>query len=204
MSQKGVSRTDAGGIFPPANHKGDHVMKRTLVAMSMSLFVSFSAYAQTVGQYRGRTSQSQDIQFGARMQGQQLCVDPIGFAAFLACPSGTRTSWGSSFFGCNPIGADGSFTVTLAAVDGAIPTYVVSGQFTSDTAAEGTISFQAAHLRVTGKEVDAQLCDSGTVTWTANFSGGATEQRSDSGSEMNSYTDKATGKTSVFFRLDPK
>jgi len=75
--------------------------------------------------------------------------------------------------------------VTLAPVDGAIPTYVVSGSFDSDTTAQGDISFQASHLYVVpGKDLGAQLCDSGKVTWTAQLGAGASEPVSSEGNQV--------------------
>src|SRR5262249_60255514 len=90
-----------------------------------------------------------------------------------------------AFFGglCKPF-EEGSFTVTLAPVDGAIPTYVVSGSFDSETSAAGEISFQASHLYVvSGKDLGAQLCDSGKVTWTAQLGAGAREPVSSDGNQ---------------------
>jgi hypothetical protein len=75
--------------------------------------------------------------------------------------------------------------VSLDPVDGAIPTYVVSGTFDSETSAQGEISFQASHLYVVpGKDLGAQLCDSGKVTWTAQRSAGASEPVSFEGNQV--------------------
>lgn len=149
-------------------------MKKAFLVAHAVLILASSASAQQTGVYRGRTSQNQNIQFTVVVEGQ-LCIDPISFGALLSCPSGATTGWSAFYGGCNPI-EDGSFTVTLAPVDGAIPTYVVSGSFTSDTSAEGTISFQAAHLYVVpGEDLGAQLCDSGKVTWTADLGAGTSE-----------------------------
>src|SRR5215813_2443789 len=157
-------------------------MKRSFLLGSAVVMLAGSAYAQQPGVYRGRTSQQMDIQFTVTGAG---CVDPMSFAVTLTCPSGTRTSWGAFFGGlCNPI-EEGSFTVTLAPVDGAIPTYVVSGSFDSETSAAGEISFQASHLYVvSGKDLGAQLCDSGKVTWTAQLGAGASEPVSSDGNQV--------------------
>ena len=179
-------------------------MKRFIPVIPTMLVIACSVYAQSAGTFRGRTSQSMDIQFNV-VQKAQLCVDPMNFSVVLTCPSGTRTGWGAFFGGCNPIQDDGSFTVTLAPVDGAVPTYVVSGQFTSDTTAEGTISFQASHLRFPGKveNLEAQLCDAGDVTWAADHLAGPSEALKFEGNEMIRSTDKS-GNTSTFYKLDPK
>ncbi len=149
-------------------------MKRSFLLGSAILVFASSADAQQTGIYRGRTSQQMDIQFTVTNTGQ-LCIDPIQFGVTLTCPSGAVTGWGAFYGGCNPI-EEGSFTVTLPPLDGAIPTYVVSGSFDSETSAQGDISFQASHLYVVpGKDLGAQLCDSGKVTWTAQLARGAGE-----------------------------
>ncbi len=181
-------------------------MKKFIPVIPMMLVIASSVYAQSVGVYRGRTSQNAVIEFTVVQRGQELCVDPIGFGVTLTCPSGGRTGWGASFGGlCNAIQEDGSFTVTLAPLDGAIVTYVVSGQFTSDTTAEGTISFQASHLRFPGKidPVEAQLCDAGDVTWMANHTAGPSEALKFEGNQTIRSTDKG-GNTATFYKLDPK
>jgi len=158
-------------------------MKRLFLLGSAIVVFAGSAYAQQLGIYRGQTSQQLSIQFTVANEGQ-LCIDPISFAALLDCPSGTRTSWGAFYGLCSPI-QKGSFTVTLPPVDGAIPTYVVNGTFDSDTSAQGDISFQASHLYVVpGKDLGAQLCDSGKVTWTAQLGAGASEPVSFEGNQV--------------------
>ena len=159
-------------------------MKKLFLLGSAIVVFAGSAYAQQPGIYRGQTSQQMSIQFTVTDTGQ-LCVDPMQFSVALTCPSGTRTGWGAFFGGlCNPI-EEGSFTVTLAPVDGAIPTYVVSGSFDSDTTPQGDISFQASHLYVVpGKDLGAQLCDSGKVTWTAQLGAGASEPVSFEGNQV--------------------
>src|SRR5260370_19545225 len=126
-------------------------MKQFIPAIPMMLAIAWFVYAQSEGVYRGRTSQGLDIQFTVVQVGDQLGVNPVGLPVILTCPSGGRTSWGASYGLCSPIQKDGSFTVTLAPLDTAIVTYAVPGQFTSDTTAEGSISFQASHLRFPGK-----------------------------------------------------
>ncbi len=140
-------------------------MRKSLLLVPATLIFAMSSEAQQPGMWRGRTSQNADIAFTVTSDG--LCVNPMSFGATLDCPSGGRTGWGAFYGLCSPI-EKGSFTVRLAPVDGAIPTYEVPGTFTSDTTAEGTISFQASHLYVVpGEDLAAQLCDSGNVTWTA-------------------------------------
>jgi hypothetical protein len=179
-------------------------MKKFILMIPVMLVIASSVYAQSPGVFRGRTSQNAEIQFTVVQTGQ-LCVDPMSFGVTLTCPSGGRTGWGAFYGGCNPIQKDGSFAVTLAPQDGAIPTYVVSGVFTSDTTAEGTISFQASHLRFPGKvdPVEAQLCDAGDVTWTADHTAGPSEALKFEGNEMIRSTDKS-GNTATFYKLDPK
>ncbi len=179
-------------------------MKKILLVSATLLVIAGAAYGQQMGQYRGRTSQNFDIQFVVNTQGDRLCVDQVGFAVTLACPSGARTSWGAGFGGCNPIQEDGSFAVTLPPLDGAIVTYVVPGNFTSDTTAEGGISFQASHLRVMGTDVDAQLCDSGDVTWTASHTSSPSEDFKFEGNEVLRFKDKPTGNNIILYRLDSK
>ena len=149
-------------------------MKKLFLLGSAILVFASSAEAQQTGMYRGRTSQQMDILFTVTDTGR-LCIDPIQFGVRLTCPSGAMTGWGASYGGCNPI-EEGSFTVTLLPLDGAIATYVVSGSFDSETSAQGDISFQASHLYVVpGKDLGAQLCDSDKVTWTANHTAPAGE-----------------------------
>ena len=179
-------------------------MKKSLWVSATLLVIAGAAYGQQTGQYRGRTSQNFDIQFVVNTQGDQLCVDQVGFSVRLACPSGATTSWGAGFGGCNPIHEDGSFAVTLPPFDGAIATYVVPGQFTSDTTAEGGISFQASALRVMETGVDAQLCDSGDVTWTADHTSSPGEDFKFEGNEVLRFKDKATGNSITLYRLDSK
>lgn len=180
-------------------------MKKFIPAILMMLVIACSAYGQSEGVYRGRTSQGFDIQFTVVRVGEQLCVNPMGFAVILTCPSGGRTSWGASYGLCSPIQGDGSFTVTLAPLDGAIVTYVVPGQFTSDTTAEGRLSFQASHLRFPGEveNLEAQLCDACDVTWTANHLASPSEALKLEGNEIIRSID-AAGNTAILYWLDPK
>jgi hypothetical protein len=187
------------------NNKGCS-MKKFIPVIPMMLVIACSVYAQSEGVFRGQTSQQgQQIQFTVVLRGNQLCVDPMSFGVSLTCPSGGRTGWGAAYGGCNPIQKDGSFAVTLAPQDAAIVTYVVSGQFTSDTTAGGTISFQASHLRFPGEidPVEAQLCDAGDVTWTADHTAGPSGALKFEGNEIIRSTDKG-GNTATFYKLDPK
>lgn len=176
-------------------------MRKFFPVILMMSIVAGSVYAQTPGIYRGRTSQNLDIQFTV----VGTCVDPMNFAANLTCPSGSTTGWSAFFGGCNPIQADGSFTVALAPVDGAIPTYLVSGQFTSETSAEGTIVFQASHLRFPGvtDPVEAQLCEAGSVTWTANTGAGPGQTLRFEGNQIITSIDES-GKAATSYRLYSK
>ena len=157
-------------------------MKRFFLLGSAVVVLAGSAYAQRPGIYRGRTSQQFAIEFTVTPDG--MCVNPTQFTVTLDCPSGARTGWSAFNAICGPI-AKGSFAVSLDPVDGAIPTYVVSGTFDSDTTAQGDISFQASHLYVVpGKDLGAQLCDSGDVTWTAQLGAGASEPVGPKGNQV--------------------
>jgi hypothetical protein len=178
-------------------------MSKFIQIIPVLLVFGGSVSAQTVGVYRGQSSQGQALQFRVVMQGDQLCVDQVGFALSLTCPSGVRPGWSSAYFPCSSIQDDGSFTISNPAVDGAILGYAVNGQFTSDTTVEGDIDFRASHLRVEGgKILEAQLCDSAGVTFTASFSGGAGEPLRFEGNEIVRTT--AAGNTSTLYRLDTK
>ncbi len=179
-------------------------MKKYLLVSATLLVIACAAYGQQTGQYRGRTSQNFDVQFIVNTQGDQLCVDQVQFAVTLACPSGAAPGWGAFNGGCHPIQEDGSFAVPLPPVDGGIPTYLFSGAFDSDTTAGGGISFQASHLRVMGTDVDAQLCDSGDVTWTAAHTLTPAEDLKFDGYEIFQFTHKNTGSNITLFRLSSK
>jgi hypothetical protein len=178
-------------------------MRTFIQTIPVFLLISVSVSAQSVGMYNGVSSQGQAIQFRVTTQGDLLCVDQVGFAVSLTCPSGVRPGWSSAYFPCSSIQDDGSFTISNPAVDGAILGYAVNGQFTSDTTVEGDIDFRASHLRVEGgKILEAQLCDSAGVTFTASFSGGAGEPLRFEGNEIVRTT--AAGNTSTLYRLDTK
>jgi len=178
-------------------------MRKFIQIIPAFLLIAGSVSAQSVGMYRGLSSQGQPIQFRVIMQSGQLCVDQVGFAVSLTCPSGVRPGWSSAFFPCTPIEDDGSFIVNNPPIDGALLGYAVNGQFTSDTTVEGDIDFHASHLHVEGgKIVEAQLCDSSGVTFNATFTGGASEPLRFEGNDIVRTT--ATGSTSTLYRLDTK
>lgn len=181
-------------------------MKKFFLVISMMLVIACSAYAQMQGQYRGRTSQNFDIQFVVNTQGKQLCVDSLGYAVTLGCPSGAMTGWGAGFGGCQRIQDDGSFMWVVPPVEAGIVTYVVAGSFVAPDAAEGTINFRASHLRVTDV-VDAQLCDSSIpdqVIWRATLSAGPAEPLKFDGNQVATSVDQNTGNTSSSVKLDAK
>jgi hypothetical protein len=177
-------------------------MKKFLSVIPLVLVVAAAAYGQVQGQYRGRTSQNMDIQFSVVIEGDQLCVNPITFSVTLTCPSGARTGWGAFYGICSPI-VDSSFTVSLDPLDGAIPTYGIPGVFDSETTAQGSIGFKASHLRFPGKvdPVEAQLCDSGDVSWTAQRVSGAADRLNFESNFVVKSTDK-NGNTVTFYKLD--
>jgi len=178
-------------------------MRTFIQTIPVFLLISVSVFAQSVGTYNGTSSQGQAIQFRVTTQGDQLCVDQVGFAVSLTCPSGVRPGWSSAFFPCSLIQDDGSFTVNNPATDGAILGYAVHGQFLSDIMVEGDIDFRAAHLHVDGgKIVEAQLCNSDGVTFHASFTGGASEPLRFEGKDIVRST--ATGSSSTLYRLDTK
>src|SRR5262249_18410904 len=156
--------------------------------------------AQQQGQYRGQTDQNQVIQFVVNMSGKQLCADMLGFAVILDCPlTSAHPSWGNAFGGCHPI-TDGSFEFVIPALDGALVTYKVTGQFTSDTDVQGTITFQASHLAVVdGQVIDAQLCHA-EPGWTASLVTDATAL-SLTGNTTVRFTDK-NGNVATSYGLD--
>ncbi len=178
-------------------------MRTFIQTIPVFLLISVSVSAQSVGMYSGVSSQGQPIQFRVTTQGDNLCVDQVGFAVSLTCPSGVRPGWSSAFFPCSLIQDDGSFIVNNPATDGAILGYAVNGQFLSDIMVEGNIDFRAAHLHVDGgKIVEAQLCNSDGVTFHASFTGGASEPLRFEGKDIVRST--ATGSSSTFYRLDTK
>ncbi len=179
-------------------------MKKFVLMISVTLWLASSVYAQTDGQYMGRTSQNQPIQFV--VTGGGICVDQLGYTVFLGCPSGARTSWGNSFGGCQRIQDDGSFMWVIPAFDGNLFTYVVAGSFVTPDAAEGTINFQSGALRVTDV-VDAQLCDSSIpeqVIWRATRSAGPAEPLNFDGKQVVTSVNQNTGNTSSSVKLDSK
>ncbi len=179
-------------------------MKKFVLVISMALVLASSGYAQTDGQYMGRTSQNFSIQFV--VTGGGVCVDQLGYSVTLGCPSGSMTGWGASFGGCQTIQPDGTFQWVLPPVEGAIPTYVVAGAFVAPDAAEGTINFRASHLHVDGDVVSAQLCDSSIpdqVIWRATRSAGPAESLKFDGNQIATSADQ-TGNTSSSVKLDSK
>jgi hypothetical protein len=179
-------------------------MKKFVLVISITLVLASLGYAQTDGQYMGRTSQNQPLQF--LVTGGGTCADQLGYAVFLGCPSGARTSWSNSFGGCQRIQDDGSFMWVIPAGDGNLLTYVVAGSFVAPDAAEGTINFQAAALRVTDV-VDAQLCDSSIpdqVIWRATRSAGPAEPLKFDGNQVVTSVNQSTGNTSSLVKLDSK
>ncbi|SRR6266849_292660 len=178
-------------------------MRTFIQIIPVFLLISASVSAQSLGMYNGVSSQGYAIQFRVTTQGDQLCVDQVGFAVSLTCPSGARPGWSSSFFPCSLIQDDGSFTVSNPAIDGALLGYAVTGQFLSDIAVEGNIDFRAASLHVDGgKIIEAQLCDSNGVTFHASFTGGASEPLRFEGNDIVRST--TTSSTSTLYRLDTK
>ncbi len=179
-------------------------MKKFVLVISMTLVLASLGYAQTDGQYMGRTSQILPLQFV--VTGGGVCVDQLGFSVILGCPSGSTTSWGASYGGCQTIQPDGSFMWVLPAVEGGIPTYVVTGSFVPPDAAEGTINFRASHLHVDGDVVSAQLCDSSIpdqVIWRATRSAGPAESFKFDGNQI-ATSDNQTGNPSSSVKLDSK
>ena len=180
-------------------------MKKFVLVISMTLILASLGYAQTDGQYMGRTSQALPFQF--IVSGGGVCVDQLGYAVFLGCPFGGITSWGVGFGGCQTIQPDGSFMWVLPPVEGGIPTYVVTGSFAAPDAAEGTINFQASHLHVDGTEVSAQLCDSSIpeqVTWRATRTAGPAESLKFDGNHVATSVNQNTGNASSSVKLDSK
>ncbi len=160
-------------------------MKKFVLVISMTLVVACSVYAQTDGQYMGRTSQNFTFQFV--VTGGGTCTDQLGYAVIIGCPSGGMTSWGVGYGGCQTIQPDGSFMWVVPAVDTGLVTYVVTGSFVAPDAAEGTINFRASHLRVDGDDVSAQLCDSSIpeqVIWRATRSAGPAEPLNFDGNQV--------------------
>jgi len=180
-------------------------MKKFVSAISTALVFAGSVYAQTDGQYMGRTSQNQPIQF--IVSGGGTCVDQLGYAIFLGCPSGGRTSWGVGYGGCQTIQPDGSFRWMVPPIDSTgIVTYVVAGSFVAPDAAEGTINFQSAQLQVDPFCVGAQLCDSSIpeqVTWRAQRSMAPPELLNSETNQVITSTDQ-TGNASSSVKVETK
>lgn len=179
-------------------------MKKFVLAISTVLVFGYSVYAQTDGQYMGRTSQNFPIQFV--VSGGGACVEQVGYAVIIGCPSGATTSWGVGYGPCITIQPDGSFQGGLAAAEAAIVTYVVAGAFVAPDAAEGTINFRASHLHVDGDDVSAQLCDSSIpdqVVWRAQLSMAPAESPKFDGNQVTTSADQA-GNASSSVKLDSK
>lgn len=178
-------------------------MRTIIQTIPVFLLIGGSVSAQSIGTYRGASSQGFAVQFNVTRQGDLLCVDTVGFAVTLTCPSGAQPGWSSSFFPCSVIQDDGSFIVSNPAIDGALLGYAVNGQFLSDTMVEGNIDFNASALHVDGgKIIEAQLCDSNGVTFHASFSGGASEPLRFEGGDIARTT--ANGSISTLNRVGTK
>lgn len=180
-------------------------MKKFVVVISIALVLASSVYAQTDGQYMGRTSQNMPLQFV--VTGGGTCVDQLSYGVTLGCPSGSMTGWGAGFGGCQTIQPDGSFMWVVPPVEGGIVTYVVAGSFVAPDAAEGTINFRASHLHVDGDTVSAQLCDSSIpdqVIWRVTRTAGPAEPLKFDGNQVVTSVDQNTGNTSSTVALESK
>jgi hypothetical protein len=181
-------------------------MKKFVLVTLTTLVLASSVYAQTDGQYMGRTSQNQPFQF--IVSGGGVCVDQLGYAVFLGCPFGGMTSWGVGFGGCQPIQPDGSFMWVVPPVDATgIVTYVVAGSFVAPDAAEGTINFRSSQLHVDGTDVSAQLCDSSIpdqVVWRAQLSMAPAESLKFDGNQVTTSVNQSTGGASSSVKLNSK
>jgi hypothetical protein len=180
-------------------------MKKFVLVISMTLVLASLGYAQTDGQYMGRTSQNFPLQFV--VTGGGTCADQLGYAVVVGCPSGSTTSWGVGYGGCQTIQPDGSFMWVVPAVDTGLVTYVVTGSFVAPDAAEGTINFRSSHLRVDGEDVSAQLCDSSIpeqVTWRATRTAGPAESLKFDGNQVVTSVNQNTGNASSSVKLDSK
>ncbi len=178
-------------------------MKKFVLVILTAVVLASSVYAQTDGQYMGRTSQNFPFQF--LVTGQGTCVDQLGYAVIVGCPSGGMTSWGVGYGGCQTIQPDGSFMWVVPAVDTGLVTYVVRGSFVAPDAAEGTINFRSSHLRVDG-DVSAQLCDSSIpeqVIWRATLSAPGEPLKFD-GNQVVTSVNQNTGSPSSSVKLDSK
>jgi hypothetical protein len=200
-----VADAERGEMASPVfRHQGGS-MKKFVLVISITLVLASSVYAQTDGQYMGRTSQNMNFQFV--VTGGGTCVDQLSYGVTLGCPSGAMTGWGAGFGGCQTIQPDGTFMWVVPAVEAGIVTYVVSGSFVAPDAAEGTINFRASHLRVDGPDVSAQLCDSSIpdqVIWRATHTAGPAEPLKFDGNQVVTSVNQNTGDTSSSVKPDSK
>jgi len=131
-------------------------MKVVAVTTTVLLAVTAVAYAATSGNYKGRTSQHQNITF----QVSHGSVKKLAFTMIDKCPDGTRLSESIGGFPSISI-SHSKFAGTFDPNDPTQPT-VISGKFTSSTKATGSLKDTSRNTKT------GELCK-GSATFNASY-----------------------------------